>query len=198
MSSAIIDVGAHDGSAFSLPWSEDITNTVYAIEPNPQLAARLSSHDRPNLHVFCCALGEVDGVLPFYLNCDDQTSSLLPANCVGDWQPYQQQLETVQVIDVPVKRLDTFISEQGLTAVDLLKIDAQGFDLQVLKGAGQALHLIRKITLEVQLQPLYEGSATKDEVLEYLGNQGFVLSRAIPQTDGLEENLEFIRSQSPS
>jgi len=189
----VIDVGAHNGSVFSLPHSQDPTVVVYAIEPNPQLAEKLQSFNRPNLHVFCTAFGEIDGISQLYLNRNDQTSSLLRVHCNDAWKSYEDQLQSIQIIDVPVQRLDTFVQAQRIAEIDILKIDAQGFDLQVLKGAGKALHSISKIQLEVQLQPLYEGSGTKEEILEYLSDRGFRLIRASQQTDGLEENLEFVR-----
>lgn len=191
--SVIIDVGAHNGLAVAIPCSQDLSANVYAIEPNPRWAEHLKSYQRPNLHVFCLAFAEVDGVLPFYVNRNDQTSSLLSATCNADWQRYQQDLERIETINVPVKRLETFIREQQLAEIDLLKIDAQGADLQVLKGAGAALHSVRRIQLEVQLQPLYESSATKQQILDYLSDRGFVLAHSATQTDALEENLEFIR-----
>jgi FkbM family methyltransferase len=192
MALVVIDVGAHDGSVFSLPWSEDLNHTVYAIEPNPSLAERLRSHNRPNLYVFCCTIGEIDETSSFYLNNDDQTSSLPPATCVEGWEP-KRSLETEKVIDVVVKRLDTFINEQHLTEVDFLKIDAKGCDLQVLKSAGSLLSSIRRIQLEVKTQSLYQGTSSKAEILDYLSERGFYLTRSRSQTDGLEEVLDFIR-----
>jgi FkbM family methyltransferase len=194
MSFVIIDVGAHDGSITALPWSQDVNNVVYAIEPNPKFSECLKSYNLPNLKVFSCAMGDSVGTKDFYINSDDQTSSLLPAKCIGDWQAYKENLRNVEVVQVNICRLDIFAREQGLTEVHLLKVDAQGFDLQVLQGAGEFLHSVQKIQLEVQLQPLYEGSSTKDEVLEYLTSRGFSLLRTVPQTNGLEENLEFIRT----
>jgi FkbM family methyltransferase len=189
----VIDIGAHDGSSFALPYSQDPDTTVYAIEPNPILVQQLRSHNRPNLRVYGVAMGEVEGMSAFYLNRDDQTSSLLPATCEGAWQAFAPQLDPVDVIEVPVQRLDDFLRREGIVEVDLLKIDAQGFDFQVLKGAGNALQSIRRIQLEVQLQPLYQGSGSKAEIVAYLSDRGFELVRSMPQTDGLEENLEFVR-----
>lgn len=140
----VIDVGAHNGSVFSLPYSQDPTVTVCAIEPNPKLCEGLKSHNRPNLQVFCTAFGEANDVSQFYINRNDQTSSLLRAHCGDAWKSYENQLEPIQVINVPVQRLDTFVQNQGITEIDVLKIDAQGFDLQVLKGAGEAIHLSEK------------------------------------------------------
>lgn len=192
--SVVVDVGAHDGTRFSLPYSKDPNVTVYAFEPNPRLAEKLRSYQHPNLHVHNAAVGEIEEISTFHINQDDQTSSLLSAVCEGDWQVYSEQLKTIQVIEVPVQRLDNFFQSEAITDIDLLKIDAQGFELQVLKGAGDFLHSIRKIQLEVQLQLLYEGSASKAEIVEYLTNRGFELVRRTSQTNNLEENLEFVRS----
>lgn len=189
----VIDVGAHDGSSFTLPYSQNPNVVVYAIEPNPVLAEQLRSYKRSNIHVHCLALGEVEGFGSLYLNRNTQISSLLSANCQGIGQ-LAEQLDTAQVINVPVQRLEKFLQSEGVGEVDLLKIAAQGFELQVLKGGGETLHSIRKIQLvEVQLQPLNSESATREEIIEYLGDRGFELIRCLPQTNELEENLEFAR-----
>lgn len=190
----VIDVGAHDGSIFSLPYAQHKTVQIYAIEPNPYLAEGLATKNIRNLNVRCFAMGELDGEADFYVNKDDQTSSLLRTSCDNPaWVPFQDKLSTVNVIQVPVRRLDTFLKAERIFEVDILKIDSQGSDFQVIKGAGDALGSIRKILLEVQLEPLYEGSASKEEIVDYLSDKGFQLIKAVPQTDGLEENLEFVR-----
>lgn len=189
----VIDVGAYDGLSFALPCSENPDAIVHAIEPNPALVNRLRTYNRPNLHVHHFAAGEVEGTFPFNINLDAQTSSLLPATCGPAWQDFKEQLQLVDTIEVPVRRLDVFFASEGITEIEILKIDAQGLDFQVLKGAGDAIHSVRSILLEVQLQPLYLGSATKEDILDYLSDCGFELVRCVPQTNGLEENLEFLR-----
>lgn len=190
----IIDVGAHNGSCLAIPSAKDSTNLVYAIEPIPALADSIRSHHLPNLFVFNLAIGEQEGSATFYLNFDDQTSSLLEADPQADWSAYEKQLERVESISVEVKRLDSFLSENSITEVDLLKVDAQGADLQVLKSAGDLIHNIKRIQVEVQLSPLYVGSADKTEIVNYLTSRGFRLALSQPQTEGLEENLDFVRS----
>ncbi|RUT07600.1 hypothetical protein DSM106972_018600 [Dulcicalothrix desertica PCC 7102] len=189
----IIDVGAHDGTKLSVPMAQDRNNLVYAIEPIPELAEKIRSYQLPNINVFCTAMGAYETTSKFHVNRDNQTSSLLRANCQGNWQPYVQNLEEVKSIEVPVTTLESFINKNGIAEIDLLKIDTQGFDFQVLKGAGKCIHSIKRILLEVQTTPLYEGSAGKDEVVDYLTKVGFRLVRSISQTGGLEENLEFVR-----
>ncbi|MDX2231121.1 MAG: FkbM family methyltransferase [Leptolyngbyaceae cyanobacterium bins.349] len=189
----MIDVGAHDGSFFAIPRAQNIDTVVYAIEPIPELADQIRAHQQPNLHVFCMAMGNENGTRTFHINSDPLTSSLLDAKCEGQWQPFSAQLQEARSLEVPVMRLDTFMEQQSLAEVDLLKIDAQGFDLQVLQGAGTAIHRIKQIMVEVQLQPLYEGSATKADIIDYLSDRGFRLVATTTQTNGLEENLQFIR-----
>ena len=189
----IIDIGAYDGSAVSIPYAEDRNNLVYAIEPIPALAGKIRSYGLPNLHVFCAAIGEEEGVATFYLNQDQQTSSLLPNHAEGVWVPYTDSLKTVNTLEVSVLRLDNFMKANHIVEVDLLKVDAQGYDLQVIKSAGELIRKVKRIQLEVQITPLYKGSATKDEIIEYLKSAGFRLVNSWTQTEGLEENLEFFR-----
>ena len=189
----VVDIGAHDGSVFSLPYAKDRNNLVYAIEPIPELAEKIRSYGLPNLHVFCAAIGEEEGLATFYLNQDTQTSSLLPSNADGVWMPYVDSLKTIKTLEVSVVRLDNFMKSNRIVEIDLLKVDAQGYDLQVIKSAGDLIRKVKRIQLEVQITPLYKGSASKYEILEYLEASGFRLVSTRFQTEGLEENLEFIR-----
>jgi FkbM family methyltransferase len=54
----ILDVGAKDGKACSLPYAQDPANVVYSIEPAPDLADQLRSQGLPNLLVYCVRLGD--------------------------------------------------------------------------------------------------------------------------------------------
>jgi FkbM family methyltransferase len=189
----IIDIGAHDGKLFSLPYAQDENNVVYAIEPILELAEMIRAHQMPNLHVLCAAVGEQEGSFEFHLNRDLQTSSLLSVEMSELWKPYAEQLEEVKTIKVPVIRLDTFIQQHAIEEVDLLKVDAQGHDFQVIKSAGDALSIIKSIIVEVQRVPLYVNSSSRQEIVDYLSDRGFRLVSSQSQSNDLEENLEFVR-----
>ncbi len=189
----IIDVGSHTGQEIALPFTQNSSHLVYAIEPVPELADQLRSHHLPNLQVFQMAMGCTNRSVLFYINQSSELSSVLKATCEGSWQAYVERLQTVRTIEVPMMRLDAFMAEQALVEIDLLKINAQGYDLQVLQGAGDALHGVKNILVKVQLHPLYEGGSTKAAIVEYLTSRGFYLAFTSLQTAGLEENLEFVR-----
>jgi FkbM family methyltransferase len=190
-----IDVGAHLGE-FTMGYARsNPALTVFAFEPNWSVARKMMGQSA-NFMVFPMAVAEQDGLADFHVNAADDTSSLLPFDPEGleKWKG-SESLRTEATVRVPTIRLDTFMNLMGLSAVDYLKIDAQGADLAVVRSAGSRLHDIQKIKLEVDVNPVrvYRGSAGREETVGYLEGQGFSLSSAETQTDGQEENLTFVR-----
>lgn len=192
-----IDVGAHKGEK-SLPIArENPMVRVYAFEPNLELAMQLVGR-LPNFVVLPMAVGERDGTMDFYLNSFDAASSLLPLHAEGLSQ-LKGELRIVAERAVPVTRLDSFMDAAGISKVHYLKVDAQGADLSVVRSAGHRLKDIDRIEMEVRVTPIpvYVGSATKDEVLEFMERAEFDLVDCSEQTEGQEQNLAFHRRGAP-
>jgi FkbM family methyltransferase len=193
-----IDVGAHHGEHTVGYARHNPGLRIYAFEPNLSAAATLMGR-APNYVVVPMAVTEKDGAAEFNINAFDAASSLLPLSKEGidSWEG-AKVLKVESVVVVPTIRLDTFMNFVGIEKVDFLKIDAQGTDLAVVKSAGERLRDIAKITLEVWLtpHPLYVGVPSKAEVASYLETHGFVLANVESQTEGLEENLTFLRRES--
>ena len=77
-------------------------------------------------------------------------------------------------IEVPVVALDNFFEELGLPSVDILKIDAEGWDLEVLKGARKTAESADVILVEATvLNPVFKN--TVEEVINTMSYIGFVL-----------------------
>jgi FkbM family methyltransferase len=190
-----IDVGAYDGE-YTLPYARSNPSLrVFAIEPNPSVAAKLIGA-ASNFFVVPIAISEEDGTANFYVNQFKASSSLLPLNPEGVKQWVGGELLKVEkTITVPTMRLDTFMNMVGIKLVDFLKIDAQGMDLAVVKSAGGRLRDIQKIMLEVGVtkEHVYCGEPSKDEVIAFLDSAGYRLVDAQQQTHGQEENLTFVR-----
>ena len=190
-----IDVGAHHGEK---TLGEAMLNpglTVYAFEPNlssiPCLLGRA-----PNYCVMPMAVAELDGISEFYVNAHEQASSLLKMdeNAKKTWIGSETMfLETIK--QVPTIRLDTFMQLMQISKVDFLKIDTQGADLSVVRSAGARIRDIEKVMFEVEVTSnrLYEGSASKDEVISFMSNSGFELVARETQFFDQEENLTFAR-----
>jgi FkbM family methyltransferase len=192
-----IDVGAHHGETTLGYANHNPGLTIYAFEPNFRAAATLIGR-APNFIVIPMAVAETNGHAEFHINAFDAASSLLrmDENSRRSWTD-GEQLESQETVTVPTLRLDTFFDRTGISRVDFLKIDTQGTDLAVLRSAGPRLRDIAKITLEVDISPrrLYVGSASRDEVVSFLKNAGFVLTAEESQSHGHEQNLTFQKAE---
>jgi len=194
-----LDVGAYKGEhcyEFALL---NPSLRVYLFEPNLKQAATLFGM-LPNFFVVPLAVSETDGSAELNLNSSAASNSLLPLDdqSVSKWVG-AEGLKTLDKVTVGTIRLDTFMNLSGIEAVDYLKIDAQGLDLAVVKSAGDRLKDIHRICLECDVtpNPMYRGTPTKSETVEYLRSQGFELIDVLKQSGGQEENLTFKNSAPP-
>lgn len=190
-----IDVGAHEGE-LTFPFAAaDSSLLVYAFEPNLHAASRIMGCLR-NYVVLPIAIAERDGSAELQLNAYEQSSSLLPADEAGvkSWIT-DQEFKVVGTMTVPTMRLDTFMNEARIEAVDYLKIDAQGLDLEVVKSAGERLRDVAKVQLEATTVDYrqYEGAPDRSVIIEYMSSRGFRLAEEEIQSHGQEANLTFLR-----
>jgi FkbM family methyltransferase len=85
------------------------------------------------------------------------------------WEHNQQK-----AINVKGYRLDDWCKNLLINCVDGIWMDAQGSELDILKGAGSIINNVRFIITEAGLIPYYEGQSLKSNIDEYLINYGFV------------------------
>ncbi len=76
--------------------------------------------------------------------------------------------------EVETGPLSRFVSAADLAAPALLKIDVQGFELEVLRGAGDLLSAFEHVYVEASFEALYEGQALADEVIAHMLAASFV------------------------
>jgi FkbM family methyltransferase len=74
---------------------------------------------------------------------------------------------------VPVTTIDHEIEQFHLKGPYLIKIDVQGFELQVLNGAHEALKNTEAVLLEVSLFEFYKGSPSFADVIDYMNRYNF-------------------------
>lgn len=140
----LLDIGANIGF-FSLLALDRITPSgkVIAVEPNPQLAARLrqyaAHYGAERLQVHECALGEQPGEVELFLPADETHghASLAPQG----WDRFRAQRVRMAVLDELLR------DEPKVTA---LKLDVEGAELGVIRGAEASIRRWRpRIMIEV-------------------------------------------------
>jgi len=116
------------------------------------------------------ALGEKNGEAEMHLASREDSSSLL---ALGDAQKRLFCMEEERRVTVPVRRLDDVVKASELGRPTLLKIDVQGFEFEVLKGATGLLHAVDELYVECSFVELYVGQRLATEVIELLAGFGF-------------------------
>lgn len=169
----VIDVGANVGQ-FSLTCRILYPSvSIVAFEPIPQAAAlyRRVHAECPRVTLNEFALGTEAGTAVLHLSRSADSSSLLP---IGELQTSVfPKTEEVGTIEVPVARLDDFSSTWSGRKNQLLKLDVQGFELNVLLGGQQTLQSCRFVYVECSEVQLYKGQAVRQEVSSFLESKGF-------------------------
>lgn len=133
---------------------------MICFESLPEPRAKLARVTRAQAEIHDCALGAAPGEGRMHLATRTDSSSLL---ALGARQKAIYGMEESGVLRVSIKRLDACLPTL-LPRPVLLKIDVQGFELEVLKGATGMLPHIDAVYVEASYVELYEGQALHEEI----------------------------------
>ncbi len=164
----IFDVGANVGQSAERFIAHFPDAKIFCFEPMGKSAAQLEHNVRafPNVRCFRAACGARLGEAILYSSGSSLTSTLVP------------EAESFQPVEtVPVTTVDATAGKLGLDRIDLLKIDAEGFDLEVLKGASTLLarKRIGAVLAEVGFGRDDHRHVLFDEVRDFLAGYGYSL-----------------------
>ena len=187
-----VDVGANVGQ-LSLVAATRVTRSgrVIAIEAHPRICSYLQGNVRLNgltVEVHNTAIGSKDGELFFTdFRSDDMNFACATPPPGG------------ATLRVPVRPLDSIIGDRS---VDLLKVDVEGFEVDLLKGAEKVISGCRCLYIEDSELNLRRAGTSRAELYDRLINHGFELfhlragrlERASPDIPGPDDdNLIAVR-----
>lgn len=194
-----IDVGARWGlpTKWNIMFKCGLIRPVL-FEPDPVEASSLRQSYRSAI-VIESALGDRTQTSDLNITRDSGRSSLrLPdLDQLGGRYVSLGDYEVVSRVPITVTRLDEL--RDRFPIPDFIKIDTQGSDLDVLKGAGELLPSLLCIEIEVQLVTQYMGQALFHEIYDYLQRRDFGLvafrPNGLPDRGGIiEGNAFFMRA----
>jgi FkbM family methyltransferase len=183
----VLDIGAHHGF-YTLLASRKVgpQGRVLAVEASPRERERLGAHLRingcKNVEIDARALGEIEGDAELYLVHGSQNG------CNSLRKP--QVSEPTEAIPIHVERLDSVLRDHRITAVDFVKLDVEGSELAVLKGASELLRNRPRPAILAEVQDVRTnpwGYAAR-EIIQYLAAAGYRWFRPLP--DGRLEGID--------
>jgi FkbM family methyltransferase len=161
----LIDVGANIGcvtAAGSLAVGD--AGHVYSVEPHPQtykhLQKTIAINHCTNVTSLNVALGAEPGIVNF---TDERRKD--DNNCVAQ--------DAESGIRVPCMTLARLVDEHSISRIAVMKIDVEGFEMQVLQGAQSMLSKVDSIYIEVLEHTLQKFGSCAADVFRLLQSHGF-------------------------
>ena len=171
----VIDCGANVGELYLALEYKNINVKYYAFEPDIDSFECLKKNIKGNDNLKNIGLSDRDGNATLYLGTSTGDSSM---------EYFGSENENT----IEIKRLDSF----NFNKVHLLKIDAEGHELEVLKGASDILNNIDFISVDYGLEKGLDQISTIVEVTNYLYQNNFHLYKAnLNRNVGLFKNKEI-------
>ncbi len=178
VSPVIIDAGANRGEVSQTYLDLFPAAKIYAFEPFEETYQQYRQRflGRGNIKIENLALTETSGSQTFYINKSVDTNSLLKSTKIGV-KTADSSCENVGETVVKTISLDEYCELNNIPAVDILKLDVQGGEFGILKGATQLLskNRIQLIYSEIYFKPQYEGHSLFHEIMQLLYKYKFSL-----------------------
>ena len=173
----IFDVGANRGQSLAEYGKWFSQASVYCFEPNPRLIEyikQVADEIRGvRATIFPIALGSENGSAQFNEFSDDGVSSFLePEDFLAPLNTESWLLESNYLVQI--NTIDGIVNEIG-SSPDILKIDTQGFDLEVLRGGAKTLSAqgISIIGVECYFARNYKGQSYFWDIAKFLESNNY-------------------------
>lgn len=188
----ILDVGANVGQSaveFRKVFPEAVVHSFEPVESTVEVLKKNVAD--ASVHVHQLALGASPGRVKMQVSRDVDTSDM---NSIGEPHPYLEDQVLVKEV-VEMTTLDKWCAKARIEQVDFLKIDTEGHDLEVLKGATGLLarHAIKLIDIEVGNNPMNTFHAPFNAVSEFLWSNDMLLFGIYDQHQEAPEIGHFLR-----
>lgn len=172
----VIDVGANVGQFGARLRELGYRGKIVSFEPLSYAFTKLKQRaaDDKNWDVYHLGLGDQSGELVLNIAGNVKSSSILPMLPAHEAAAPQSRYRSTETITV--KRLDDLFEDicEGSSRI-FLKLDVQGYERNVLEGAGRSIARIGLIQTELSTLELYEGSGTYQRYFDFFARQGYRL-----------------------
>jgi FkbM family methyltransferase len=198
----VFDVGANIGQTVTTLVGHFPQARIHCFEPFPKSFAALQKvvASYPNVVAHNMGMGAEDSRQSLFVHPGSEWNSMLKVSEDIHRLPNSNNWtfsSAPSPIDVEIATVDGYCRDNKIDHIDVLKIDTQGYELSVLKGAREMLgsKRIRLVFMEMNLVAMYDGQASFEDLYHHMKESGYKLSglydrcfdndRAIMWCDGL-------------
>lgn len=170
--STILDIGTNIGETLLNFAKRNTKGRIYGFEPVPYLFRRvtknISLNPFKNIEVNNIALSNTAETLYFDLPTNNNSGGI-----------NMNKVASGTSEKVEARTLDSFIAEKGITATDLIKIDVEGFEMNVLEGAKNTLEQFSPtLFIELDDSNLRSKGSSSKELVSFLKDRNYRIFRA--------------------
>jgi FkbM family methyltransferase len=172
----IIDVGANTGIYGKESRGIGYKGHIVSFEPLKDAFEMLEENTRndPYWKVYNFALGAENKTEEINISANSHSSSIL--DILDAHTSAEASASYVGRQEIQIHTLDSIFGDIKGNAKEIyLKLDTQGFELNVLKGGNNSLPYINTIQLEMSLSRLYDGQPLYADLMDYLHAHGYQL-----------------------
>ena len=178
------DVGAHKGETLKLFSNNFNIREFYCFEPSPinfEYLKKKNFKNKKNIKIFNFGLGDKKSVLAFNQLEESSSSTLVDIN--QDSNYYKKKLKILNFfslnrdkrkkINVNMRCLSEFMKKESIDKIDILKIDTEGYEYKVIKGAKEKIKNIHYIYFEHHFDDMLKKGYSFSDIHRYLTKNGF-------------------------
>ena len=174
------DIGANIGY-YTLLESKIIGDSgkVIAIEPSPlnfqQLKKNVIDQNATNVELYQMAGGDHNGVIKFLLDPHSNLSRIITNDHIIK--------PSDNIVDVPIKKIDSFLQEKQLNQLDFIRMDVEGYESNIYEGMRNSIKKFRPM-IQMEIHTCLLGKEKTKNLLEGLREDGYeVIYYIIRQLD---------------
>jgi FkbM family methyltransferase len=173
----IIDIGANIGYYALLESQLAPKGHVYAIEPVPEnytlLQKNIDLNACKNISTYNFAIGNVNGLLDMFVydKCNWSSFTRIPGEHI------------VNVIQVPIMTLDAFIESHVNSHPCFIRMDVEGFEYEILKGALTTLRAVEPLIICIEMHPRLMSEDKVEECIQLMKDNHFCVKTIFLEMD---------------
>ena len=195
----IIDIGSNKGQFIMLIEQFFPNKIIHSFEPINEMLEKQKNFFKFKKNIFFhnFALGSEALEREFFITKRMDSSSFFKINTANTKGYNNSSYKINEHRKINIKTLDEVLHNKEIIQPVLIKIDVQGFELEVLKGSEKILKKTNYLLIEVSNYEMYQKQPLKDEIISFLKERDFSIIKQGPPTNTevnvIQEDILFYK-----